>query len=265
MSFDDWTHEGKSTVSSPPSSPPTPALLLLNPSHRPVLAGDRRPLVPNLPGLGCLLLFFLPFFAVGIYMPFSCGRSWMIEQKIKANPVRVTAQVLGTRTASGDDSDTYYVKYRYLGHEREAAVSPAEQTRAGQSGTIDVVYCQSQPELSRAVKERRTSLGFVILWSVIWDGALLLLTLSGVFSLLRTGRLIARGQLVGGIVTGARSRLDSDDDLVLTLDYRFQSPAGQPVDAQLSVIRNEYKKQELPAAGTPVAVLYADPGTHQVL
>lgn len=212
-----------------------------------------------------MFLFLLPFIVVGIYVPFTTVRGYVLERQLDADPVRTTAQVVGTRVSSGDDDDTYYVRYRYLSYGREADVSSSEQTRAKASGQIDIVYCRTNPGLSRAVKEPRVSVTFMLIWAAIWDGSLLLVLLGAVRGWRRTGKLVARGQLVGGIVTGASSSRDSDDDLVLTLEYRFQDPHGRAVDATLSRIDNDYKTAPLPLPGTPLAVLYADRSTHQVL
>lgn len=98
-----------------------------------------------------------------------------------------------------------------------------------------------------------------------WDAILLLVGLRVLQGQWRIRRLMRRGQLVEGVVTSARSRLDGDDDLWVTLHYTFQNPAGKTVSGRLTRSLKRYKDEELPAPGTPLAVLYADRFTHEVL
>ena len=91
MSFDDWTHEGQTTPPSPEPKPkpPTPDLFLLDPQMAPLIDGDKRPLRINPFGMGCMVLFLLPFYLAGIGVPAGFLFTLYAEHKLNSDPVVV--------------------------------------------------------------------------------------------------------------------------------------------------------------------------------
>src|SRR5258708_18221579 len=74
----------------------------------------------------------------------------------------------------------------------------------------------------------------------------------------RKNRRLSKGQLLPGTVVGAPGRSGSRGSYLVTIDYRFTSPYGQETTRGQAGNRPDLRKTALPAAGTPVTVLYVD-------
>jgi hypothetical protein len=81
----------------------------------------------------------------------------------------------------------------------------------------------------------------------------------------REERLTREGRLLEGQVISCAASHSSETGHSVELRYSFLAPDGRHVEGKRSERRDDLKDAQLPAPGTPVAVLYADEKLHQVL
>ena len=74
--------------------------------------------------------------------------------------------------------------------------------------------------------------------------------------------IMAKGELVGGILTSVEVKKDSDGDPVLHVTYKFQDPSGTTHEGKA---QSTWRREKVPAVGTPVAVKYLNPKKFTVL
>jgi hypothetical protein len=87
-------------------------------------------------------------------------------------------------------------------------------------------------------------------------------------------RMIDEGHVLHGVVVECTARRDTTTEAglgevtrtyVVTIDYRFSPPSTDAIIDHDEHDRPDLRRSELPAAGTPVRVLYLDDGTHELL
>jgi hypothetical protein len=87
-------------------------------------------------------------------------------------------------------------------------------------------------------------------------------------------RMVDDGQVLNGTVLECTARHETTAEAalgevsrsyVVAVDYRFTAPSGDTIIDRDEHNRPDLRRTELPAAGTPVRVLYLDEGTHALL
>lgn len=236
---------------------------LLRPEYRDFVLGKRKTLGHGSPfALGCVGAFFSVFVLFGVGMMLMTLRDTYEWFVIMQQGMATTAQYIDRRVSSSDDSDSHYVTYQYtVGDTRythEQQVREDMYNRAEVGGRVEVVYARSNPQIAAVEGTNSPPIGF-LLFSLLWNGII-----GGVvwFSIkfYRQQKLLEqKGQLIRGEVLNSTQSKDSDGDLILKVEYRFQAPATYQVITKTErAQRNDMNEQPLPERGTPVIVLYND-------
>jgi hypothetical protein len=118
------------------------------------------------------------------------------------------------------------------------------------------------------------TVGNIVGWAVV---AILInlfvigLYVSGLRVVNKRRALEKRGQIVWGAVTSASGKLNRFDDLVVTVEYRFDRPrrwrfaGNRVISGKVNEDRNDLKEKMLPSPGTPIAILYLNRDNYEVL
>ena len=83
----------------------------------------------------------------------------------------------------------------------------------------------------------------------------------------REARLVAEGGLLPAELIKTKYYSGSGDGDVpsLRVDYRFKAPNGQIVEKRQNLLRFDYTRKTQPPEGSPLLVLYVDPGFFEML
>ncbi len=212
---------------------------------------------------GCLFLFFIPFVIIGIgaiVMLILSLRDWQT-----LNTRGVTTQGTFIEKFSHADSDndtTYTARYQFmLGddvYSNNQDVSREFYNRVETGVRVDILYDPFNPGLS--VLDGYNELGasmFFFIFGCIWNAVTWPLVIGFASMGLRDRRLSREGRVLNGYVLSSSGQSDSDNDFHLKIEYTFRSPENnQPVIKSESRMRNDLKRAPLPAANTPVIVVY---------
>lgn len=256
---------------------------LLNPDNRGVVEGSAvySPKGSGAASIGCLALFSIAgLLASCLFLSYIVAdvREWW---QLRLYGVETTGVVLGLRTIS-DEGTTYYVSYSFRHtppdgdprtYSNEETVAAEVYERLEKGGPISVRYLPDSPVVSRPASEvPQVPFGLLLMsgfwgcWSVLFNGIPLVVLFAIRKQQVRDQRLKKHGYVIIGEILAVRDHLDSDGDLQLTVEYRFQSPrSGQEIRDRDAQLRNYLKGQPLPSAGSPVALMYADDATYAVL
>lgn len=256
---------------------PSAETFVLNRHNQPLLEG-RRGFSLTLHGvsLGCAALFMLPFVIAGLVTLALAGYQWYRVAAFATVSVQTEATITDKLISSGEDGDSRYLVVRYealAGRESAfysgvVAVGSAEYAAATAGDAVRVRYLPHAPQEVQLASVGWGDLGlpiFLTFFTLFWNGFIGLAFPHTLRRMLRGYRLQRRGTLVQGAVTGFSSRVDSDDDLVVTLNYSFSAPDGRPISGVATGVRNDLKGAPPVAAGTPVTLLYLDPQLYELL
>lgn len=234
---------------------------LLRLEHRDFVLGHRQTLASgNRFLLGCVGAFFSVFVCFGIGMMVMTLRDTYEWFVIMQQGMTTTAEYIDRRISSSDDSDSYYVSYEYTVannlYTYEQHVSEDIYNRAEVGGRVDIVYARSNPEVAAVQGTNNPPIGF-ILFSLVWNGLIFAI----IWLLIKFSRqqklLEKNGRLIRGEVLQSTQTKDSDGDLILKVEYKFQAPESYQVITKTErAQRNDLKDTPLPERGTPVLILY---------
>ena len=253
---------------------------LLDPANRAYLDGhsDYPAFFTPMSSIGCSRSLLTLIFVVSVIF-IAVGLSPLLIPRIVIQyGITATAHItrMYTTLDSYNDVNGYHVVYSFSTSDRstqytgDQAVTSSVYPTLQTGGSLAIRYVPLDPYLN-GLKDMQPptfddEIAYIIPW--IMFGALGLLTwiiLALVNrSWIRQSRLLARAmpgmQRVRGEVVGCTGRLDSDDDYVIDLIYRYwPSDSASVVMASISKIRNDLKKDSnLPPAGTPLIVCYFD-------
>ncbi len=240
-------------------------LFILNPSHQKMVTGKRNySYIWTQYGIvGLLIVFF-------IGMTLLIGLSELVtEFRLATAPtIQTIGEVTDHRVSVGSKSTTYYLTYAFTNNEhtysREVVVDNGEYSRMNIGNEIKVTFLATDPTVSHiGEKGIRWSelrflifiVGFFIIGGVIWQ-------LIMIPKYLRMRRMRRDGQLIVGQLRGTYGEMikrgsgkNRRTDYDVTAYYQFTNPNGRKIEGQSTFTRNDYKKKELPQAGS-VAVLY---------
>jgi len=234
---------------------------LLYPQHRDFVLGNSKKLASNNRfALGCMGAFFSIFVVVGICMLVMTLRDTYEWFLVMQQGMTTTGEYTDRRISNSDDSDAHYVTFQYTvvdtRYTTEQQVSEDVYRRAEVGGRVELVYARSNPQIAVVQGTNRPPIGFII-FSLVWNGFI-----GGIiYVLIKYSRkqryLEENGRLIRGEVIKSSQSKDSDGDLILKVEYRFLVPGTyQRLTKTDRAERNDLRGQPLPAAGTPVIILY---------
>jgi hypothetical protein len=123
-------------------------------------------------GLGCLLLFFLPFILVGI-----CTLVWSISEavnfrQLSDSGVVVDGMIEGRRVSEGDETTSYYIAYRFdhngITYRGEQSVDWALYNGVEAGVPTQVLYLPDNPGVSRLAGHNDPPT-FLFIFAIIWN------------------------------------------------------------------------------------------------
>jgi hypothetical protein len=220
------------------------------------------------------LAFVSIFVGVGLFILATAGYEWYDSYRFGTAAVAGDAKVEGTSVSTDSDGDdTYYVSYSYAvtvngdpaAHIGQASIGAEEYGRLNPGDRLAIVYLRDEPGRSRLANVGAVRPLFLTGFGLIWT-ALSGFMFAGMGMALQRQRLVEqRGQLVPAMITDYATRVDSDDDLIVSVTYEFYSPAGRRLSGSTQRVRNDLKGQPAPALPCPGAVLYVDERIHSLL
>lgn len=189
--------------------------------------------------------------------------TWRWHQ-FTSNGVITEAKVTERTIDRSGDSTNYYLTYEYKVHTADRPLEPLRNRERVRSG-IYRRYGIGQYILVRYLEHDPASVTSKWHRWWIWQlgagyGLTLLLCWLGLFRLPRYYRrriqtFLAKGRIIAGRVLTSSGK-DDDGHYQISIKYEFVAPTGAYQNSDSTENRNDLKKQVLPAAGTPVAVLY---------
>jgi hypothetical protein len=244
-------------------------VFLLNPANRSFVEGKTKQLASRNPRTGCILLFLAPFLLVGIAVMMWAGSDLYQWNALKQAGINAVAEISDKRVATDEDSETYYLSYRYSNRDtiytHEQSVSLSAYNHAEIGAKLDITYVPDNPYMVALAGTNNPPwfpIGLGICWNLlIWP------IFIAMFIAMWGNRLLEKqGCVVKGQVVASDSTIDGDGDLILKLDYSFGSPDGnQVIQGTTQQSRNDLKGQALPAQGAPLAILYRNDKHHKLL
>lgn len=236
-------------------------VFFLRPESRDFVLGKSKTSVSNNRlMMGCIGMMLSVFVLAGLgllVMTLSDVYEWFL---IMQQGVTTTGEYADRRVSTADDSNAYYVTFQYTAadtrYTTEQRVSETIYERAEVGGRVEIVYARSNPQFAavQGTNQPPTALlVFTLVWNTFITGIIWMLVK---FS--RKQRYLEQnGRLVGGEIVKSSQSKDSDGDLILKVEYRFLAPRTyQRIVKTARAQRNDLRDQPLPAAGTPVIILY---------
>ncbi|NDJ77638.1 MAG: DUF3592 domain-containing protein, partial [Chloroflexi bacterium] len=257
----------------PPQPETTGEMFFFHPKNERFLAGKTKRIAATVNGwiIGVLLLVLV----VGLFIFFGVGVVGLVNDiKLDQNGVETTGRVIDSEEREGDDSTSYYIEYEFRAVEKDRKVTAEKQvswsnySRWREKGSsVRVRYLPSNPSVNELVGDNTVDnnrtvgiiVGFIVL--VVFG----LITLAVFNSYLRSRELLRKGTLIKGEVLSCSSHEDSDDDLHITLRFRFFTPAGKEITKTESRMANEFKNTPLARPGNPVTILFLNEKRYRVL
>ena len=256
---------------------------LLRPENQKFLAGETR----RLPGTPGLVHFLIPVLLAAVALGcFWWGRRECDRvQSFRRNGVTAQATVVGRRVRSSPDvpdfetgmissDDDYLVKYRFealapggrRAVEREASLSRQDYDRWPPGAVVAVTYDPADPSFSRMQGEDESSLHvFLAVAGTVLLGGSALVGLLVLAAWCRDRRLTRGGAKLEGRVVSCTSKEQEDGGVTLELEYRFVSPSGRVLVGTATTSLSAGAEPTLPAAESPVVVLYCSDRVYQLL
>jgi len=243
---------------------------LLHPEHRNFVLGKSKYLGrTGAVGVGCLIIFFGFFLCIGTMFLGLSLRDTYEWFMISRQGVSNSAQYVDRRISSNDDSDTYFVsfKYRHNGIEYscEQAVDWNIYSQAEVGRRIDIVYVPSNPQLAK-VAGTNSPPTVMLLFVLVWNAVVYTIIFFALRQYFRMKFLERNGKLLHGQIIRSTSSTDSDGDLSLKVEYAFYVVESKNrITKTESAQRNDLKGNPLPAPGTLVVVLYYNEHRYMLL
>jgi hypothetical protein len=240
-------------------------VFLLQPSSMAYLLGKASiGAAVNSLSAGCGALFLLPFIAIGVFVVFLAVSEWR-NYHILNTTGQITQGLYTGRHYTTDDDDggtTYYAEYQYevagTPYYGSHSVSYELYNRVEKGGGVNILYAPSNPGLARIDGTNDVSMpAFLTLFALLWNGISWGIFGSIIVSHRRDRELARDGQLVRGELVSASGQTGSKGKYYVTARYRFQPPdSGEPIVRNQTALRSDMRNTAMPAAGTPVMVLY---------
>lgn len=255
---------------------------LLRPGSEQWLRDQAGPLPGTVPR-GCVLI---PIVVAVMGIALFCGGRWQQGRvdSFKRNlatakglvidrRVNSTLTVIDAENGIYDSEDEYHVSYRFSApaaagqRQIDAESSVSKETYEGlkQGDEVTVHYDSTNPSFS-TISGATGPAPFVLIG---FGTMLVVIGLIGVLVVLVARHqklaLAREGEMLEGHIVSCTSRKDSEDRLLVDVKYQFVSPSGQEITASATAARPDLSELTLPAAHTPVIVLYASDSNYQLM
>jgi hypothetical protein len=275
---DEAAHKGKpkSDDSIFASSIFPPNTFVLNPLNTQFLQGKISRPIKFGNGMGCVLVFLIPFICAGVFMTALTINEWRIWNTLRNDGIAVDAIVIDRDTSTDSDGDrSYYLTYRFTAQNERTyidkeGVSSEVYASYNREDTIAVVYDPNDPEEARPASEVQgwpLMQWFLTGFSVVWCGFIGFFTFSLWRDMRRFNALNRNGQIVIGEMRNRQLRA-AKNSYTLYVDYEFVSPESGLLlngsDRQPRGDLSPVRLQDLPV-GTPVLVWYTNDKTFMIL
>jgi hypothetical protein len=221
--------------------------------------------------IGCFTIFLIPFVLAGLGMLAFTVYTWSTWFSFSFNAQPATAVVTAKEIDDDGEDTSYSIEYRYsTPNDRtfngRASVSRDRYSQMGEGQQIAIEYLSNSQSSSRLADENHIGMPlFITAFSVIWNGFIGLVFTAMIAGAWRAHRLRSQGQLRPAEIISYKAELDSDDDLMVTLEYRLISPDGRVILGKDRGTRNLRKGKPEPVCPAPAAALYIDEKTHELL
>jgi hypothetical protein len=255
---------------APPPTQPVGELFLVNKRNDAFARGQVEKPAPE-HGLGCMMVFLLPFVLAGVMVAGWAVTQWCEWALLSYSGATTTGSFVGREIKESDDSTSYYLSYGYIVDDhrftRKDRVSYETYRQAGVDVPIQVLYYTSDPSLATVDLNYQTNdRTFATIFALFWNGFVGLMFFGGLSMLLRNIELARKGRVTFGEITHITSHYDGDNDYQIEVKYLFNSPtSGQVIHAKHKFQDNGRKGEQLPKAGAPIALLFADDKTYRML
>lgn len=263
-------HHENSEITQPMRSLDLEGVFFVDPDNRSFVERKTRRLSDPVSKMGCFTLIPIVMGVAGLLIMIWLVREWIIFAALNRLGV-VTSGEITERYVSkdSDDGDVYYISFRYqdngIEYTQRQSVSSSVYRSVEVGAGADVQYVANNPSVAVLAGTNDAPIaisGFALCWNAfVWA------FLIGLLNTRRHNNLLAReGQIIKGEVVAASGKQDTDNDLILKVEYAFRTPeAHNLVVGTRSETRNDLNKHPLPSPGTPVLVLYRSANHHMAL
>jgi hypothetical protein len=246
---------------------------LLDERNRPFVQGlSARPPANNSGiAMGCIVLFLIPFVLAGLFILVFTVSTWATWLSFSSNARPAIGLVTGKEIDDDGEDTTYYVEYSYSASgdrtfSGRASVNHESYNQLAKGEQIAVEYLANNQSSSRLAGENHIAMPlFLTAFSLIWNGFIGVVFTAIIGGARKARRLRAEGQLRPAEIISYKAELDSDDDLMVSLEYRLITPEGRAILGKDRGTRNLLKGKPEPVCPAPAAALYIDEKIHELL
>ncbi len=211
-------------------------------------------------------LIVTALFGLLFYIQF---REIWTEQAIFADGSAATAQIIDHAIRNSGRTTNHFVTIQYdvngTPYESEEWVDSVDYEALAIGLTVPILYLADSPNDVQLAGAYQSPPPSAEIW--YWVFAIsLIANYSGVGWKERQSYRYSRlGKLCNGELIAAEGRKVYKRGFVVTYRYKFQSPEGKTLSGRRELTREDLRSASLPAAGSPVKVLYIDVRTHRML
>ncbi len=239
----------------------TPGLFLLSPSANRKFVSGEKSRIGNSRTMNIWAAIFFLLAAAAAY--FVGGSVLRTEEAARSGTATKAIITDGYISKSSKGGTSYYIDYEFKingqVYKRHLQIGSALYNGLSIGDTVTIKYLQSDPDVSVLTGDfkddtERTQnivLTAIFLPTFLIIGALIL-RVDG------RNRRYSSGQLLPGQIVSAQGKAGSKGAYIVSVEYSFTNPYGQQLTKKQSNNRPDLRKNPLPAAGSPAAVLYVD-------
>lgn len=250
---------------------------LLNEAWRPWLRREAATPPPILSAKlnGCVFIFMAVFALAGLLGIGFSVNEWMIRQRLQTSGIAVQGKITELNIVSDEGDRIYYATFSYQVLASEQVLSRRENVGAtfyrtlSEGQAININYLPDDPKTARIVRTPPMTSAVELLLPALVGGGFIVIALITLFSLTNAqarARVLQTATVLPATLTSVSSRIDNEDDIILTYSFRLPRPNGTTFDPlPLTIVANQLRGQPLPPIGTPLAVLYASDANYWVL
>jgi hypothetical protein len=239
----------------------TPGLFLISPSaNRKFVMGEKSRIGNSTTMYIMAAIFFLIAGAIAYYFGGGVLRADEAARSGKTTRAEIT-DAYSSRSNKGGTS--YYIDYEFKAggqtYKKHVQIGSGLYNNTYIGDSVSIKYLPTDPNVSVLTgdyKDDTERNNGIILMAIFLPTCLiigaLILWVDG------SNRRISGGQLLAGQIISSQGRAGSKGTYNVTIEYGFTNPYGQQLTKKQTSNRPDLRKSPLPAAGTPVAVLYVD-------
>ncbi len=233
---------------------------LFNPENEGLIMGEKKqPAFDS--SVGCLALIMVPFVLAGLLILGLAVSEWVRVVRLSTDFAVVNARLVSLEIDSNDDTNSYYVTYRFPVDGHQQTVTEAVDFRLFYSLAEDIPfevrYVRSDPQTATIKPLRLTTAIAGSLFALLWNALVIPVTFFAAANYRRQRQLSRYGHILLGEIVSCRGKSGDDNKFTLEVSYRFRPPrAPRAIEGRESRLRNDLTDQALPQSGTTVRILY---------